>query len=217
MKALSRIYVGLIFFLLYVPILVLIIFSFNEGGSLASFTGVSLKWYRELFADEEALTSLRNSVVLAVSAALIATVIGTFGALGLNTMRKRWLRGAVQTVTNIPMMNPDIVTGVSMMLLFVAAATILGTSNTFGFGTLLIAHVTFDLPYVNLSVMPPNADTTTITGSSTASTILLTLKILFTEPTDVPPNFITFISLYIVEMVDTMCRKQAATACIDFN
>ena len=98
MKALSRIYVGLIFFLLYVPILVLIIFSFNEGGSLASFTGVSLKWYRELFADEEALTSLRNSVVLAVSAALIATVIGTFGALGLNTMRKRWLRGAVQTV-----------------------------------------------------------------------------------------------------------------------
>ena len=148
MKALSRIYVGLIFFLLYVPILVLIIFSFNEGGSLASFTGVSLKWYRELFADEEALTSLRNSVVLAVSAALIATVIGTFGALGLNTMRKRWLRGAVQTVTNIPMMNPDIVTGVSMMLLFVAAATILGTSNTFGFGTLLIAHVSFDLPYV---------------------------------------------------------------------
>ena len=121
MKALSRIYVGLIFFLLYVPILVLIIFSFNEGGSLASFTGVSLKWYRELFADEEALTSLRNSVVLAVSAALIATVIGTFGALGLNTMRKRWLRGAVQTVTNIPMMNPDIVTGVSMMLLFVCA------------------------------------------------------------------------------------------------
>ena len=154
MKALSRIYVGLIFFLLYVPILVLIIFSFNEGGSLASFTGVSLKWYRELFADEEALTPLRNSVVLAVSAALIATVIGTFGALGLNTMRKRWLRGAVQTVTNIPMMNPDIVTGVSMMLLFVAAATILGTSNTFGFGTLLIAHVTFDLPYVILSVMP---------------------------------------------------------------
>ena len=93
-------------------------------------------------------------MVLAVSAALIATVIGTFGALGLNTMRKRWLRGAVQTVTNIPMMNPDIVTGVSMMLLFVAAATILGTSNTFGFGTLLIAHVTFDLPYVILSVMP---------------------------------------------------------------
>ena len=124
----------------------------NMSCTLAA--GLSLKWYRELFADEEALTSLRNSVVLAVSAALIATVIGTFGALGLNTMRKRWLRGAVQTVTNIPMMNPDIVTGVSMMLLFVAAATILGTSNTFGFGTLLIAHVTFDLPYVILSVMP---------------------------------------------------------------
>ena len=152
MKALSRIYVGLIFFLLYVPILVLIIFSFNEGGSLASFTGVSLKWYRELFADEEALTSLRNSVVLAVSAALIATVIGTFGALGLNTMRKRWLRGAVQTVTNIPMMNPDIVTGVSMMLLFVYFKNLFGFRM--GFGTVLIAHVTFCLPYVILNVLP---------------------------------------------------------------
>lgn len=154
MKVLSRIYIGLIFFLLYVPILVLIIFSFNDGGTLSAFTGVSLTWYRELFADKEALGSLRNSVVLAVSAALIATVIGTFAALGLSTMRKRWLRNAVQTVTNIPMMNPDIVTGVSMMLLFVAAGTILGTSGSFGFGTLLIAHVTFDLPYVILSVLP---------------------------------------------------------------
>lgn len=154
MKALSRIYMGLIFFLLYVPILVLIVFSFNEGGSLSEFTGVSLTWYRELFADEAALTALRNSLVLAVSAAAIATVIGTFAALGLHHMRSRWLRGAVQAVTNIPMMNPDIVTGVSMMLLFVAAGTILGTANTFGFWTLLIAHITFDLPYVILSVLP---------------------------------------------------------------
>ncbi len=154
MKVLSRIYMGLIFFLLYIPIIVLMVFSFNEGGSLSEFTGVSLTWYRELFADDEALTSLRNSLVLAVCAGLIATIIGTFAALGLHHMRSRWLRGAVTTVTNIPMMNPDIVTGVSMMLLFVAAATILKTSTTFGFGTLLIAHVTFDLPYVILSVMP---------------------------------------------------------------
>lgn len=154
MKFLSRCYIFLIFLLLYVPIIVLIAFSFNEAGSLAEYTGFSLVWYEELFNDEEALTSLRNSLVLAVSSSLIATVIGTFAALGLHRMRSKWLKGAVNTITNIPMMNPDIVTGVSMMLLFVAVAAILNTQNFFGFGTMLIAHVTFNLPYVILSVMP---------------------------------------------------------------
>ncbi len=154
MKLLSRCYIFLVFLLLYIPIIVLIAFSFNEAGSLAEYTGFSLVWYEELFADEEALTSLRNSLVLAVSSSLIATVIGTFAALGLHRMRSKWLKGAVNTVTNIPMMNPDIVTGVSMMLLFVAVAAILKTQSFFGFGTMLIAHVTFNLPYVILSVMP---------------------------------------------------------------
>ncbi len=154
MKFLSRCYIFLVFLLLYIPIIVLIAFSFNEAGSLAEYTGFSLVWYEELFADEEALTSLRNSLVLAVSSSLIATVIGTFAALGLHRMRSKWLKGAVNTVTNIPMMNPDIVTGVSMMLLFVAVAAILKTQSFFGFGTMLIAHVTFNLPYVILSVMP---------------------------------------------------------------
>lgn len=154
MKFLQRSYIFLVFLLLYVPIIVLIAFSFNEAGSLAEYSGFSLVWYEELFHDEEALTSLRNSLVLAVSSSLIATVIGTFAALGLHRMRSKWVKGAVNAVTNIPMMNPDIVTGVSMMLLFVAVAGILKTQDFFGFGTMLIAHVTFNLPYVILSVMP---------------------------------------------------------------
>ena len=154
MKFLSKCYIGIIFFLLYIPIAVLIIFSFNESGSLSEFSGFSTMWYEELFRDEEAFTSLMNSLILAVSSSVIATIIGTFGALGLHHMRNKYVKGAVNSVTNIPMMNPDIVTGVSMMLLFVAVAGIIQSQKLFGFGTMLIAHVTFNLPYVMLSVMP---------------------------------------------------------------
>lgn len=154
MKILSKCYIGIIFFLLYIPIAVLVIFSFNESGSLAEFSGFTLNWYRELFHDEEAFSSLTNSLILAVSSSLISTVIGTFGALGLHRMRNRYVKSAINATTNIPMMNPDIVTGVSMMLLFVALAGILKSQRFFGFGTMLVAHVTFSLPYVILSVMP---------------------------------------------------------------
>ncbi|MBR2353059.1 MAG: ABC transporter permease [Clostridia bacterium] len=154
MKILSKLYMFIIFALLYAPILVLIIFSFNEAGSLGEFSGVSFKWYHELFQDEEAISALKNSLVLAISSSVIATVIATFGALGLHHMRKKYIKNAIHSVTNIPMMNPDIVTGISMMLLFVFVAGILQYKQVFGFGTLLIAHVTFNLPYVLLSVMP---------------------------------------------------------------
>jgi len=100
------------------------------------------------------MTALKNTLILAVTSSAIATIIGTAAAVYIYNLRNKVWKTSLDLVTNIPMMNPDIVTGVSMMLLFVAAATILGTSNTFGFGTLLIAHVTFDLPYVILSVMP---------------------------------------------------------------
>ena len=153
-KFLSSGYIFLIFALLYAPILVLIVFSFNEGGSLSDFSGFSLTWYKELFNDEQALTALKNSLVLAVLSSLIATVIGTFAALGLHHMKRKAVKGAITSVTNIPMMNPDIVTGVSMMLLFVAVATFLKANNFMGFGTMLVAHVTFNLPYVLLSVTP---------------------------------------------------------------
>ena len=154
MKFLSKFYIGIIFFLLYIPIAVMIIFSFNEAGSLAEFSGFSFAWYAELFQDEEAFSSLKNSLILAVCSSVIATVIGTFGALGLHRMRNRYAKTAINSMTNVPMMNPDIVTGVSIMLLFVALAGILRSNSVFGFGTMLVAHVTFNLPYVLLSVMP---------------------------------------------------------------
>ena len=154
MKFLSKFYIGIVFFLLYIPIAVLIIFSFNGAGSLAEFSGFTFDWYAELFQDEEAFSSLKNSLILAVCSSVIATVIGTLGALSLSRMRNRYVKAAINSMTNVPMMNPDIVTGVSVMLLFVALAGILGSRSIFGFGTMLIAHVTFNLPYVLLSVMP---------------------------------------------------------------
>ena len=124
MKTLSKIYMWVIFALLYAPILVLILFSFNDAGSLNHFSGFSLKWYAELFRDTRALDALKNSLYLAVSSSLLATVIGTLAAFAISRMRSKYLKGALKSVTNIPMMNPDIVTGVSMMLLFVAAMSI---------------------------------------------------------------------------------------------
>lgn len=154
MKILSRAYLWLIFLLLYAPILVVVVFSFNKGGSLSAYTGVSFRWYGELFRDEVALQSLKNSLLLAASASLLSTVIGTFAALGLDRMRHRAVKGAIHSVTNIPMMNPDIVTGISMMLLFVALGGMMGVGDVLGKWTMLIAHTTFCLPYVILSVMP---------------------------------------------------------------
>lgn len=154
MKFLSKAYMFIIFALLYAPIVVLIVFSFNESGSLSEFSGFSFVWYEELFRDEEALSALKNSLILAVLSSLCATVIATFAALGIHNMRKKYVKGAIKSITNIPMMNPDIVTGVSMMLLFVAVASFISAKQFFGFGTMLIAHTTFNLPYVLLSVMP---------------------------------------------------------------
>ena len=154
MKILSKAYIWIIFILLYAPIVMLVLFSFNKAGSLNHFSSFSLYWYKELFRDAEALKALKNSLILAVSSSLLATVIGTFAALGIDRMRSKPLKAALTSVTNIPMMNPDIVTGVSMMLLFVAASSISFLPIKFGMGTMLIAHTTFNLPYVILSVLP---------------------------------------------------------------
>ena len=154
MKFLSKAYMFVIFALLYAPIIVLVVFSFNESGSLSEFSGLSFKWYVELFQDEKAFTALKNSLVLAVCSSICATVIATFAAMGIHHMRRKYVKNAIKSITNIPMVNPDIVTGVSMMLLFVAVARILKTNEFLGFGTMLIAHTTFNLPYVLLSVLP---------------------------------------------------------------
>ena len=154
MKFLSKFYIGLIFLILYAPILVVILFSFNESGNLSYFSTFTLYWYEELFADSEALDALKNSLILAVSSSVIATTLGTLAAFGISRAKNRYYRQTLESVANIPMMNPDIVTGVSMMLLFVGVGAIIGAKSTLGFWTMLIAHTTFNLPYVILQVLP---------------------------------------------------------------
>ena len=155
MKYVSKIYLFLIFGILYIPILTLILFSFNSSNSTAVFTGFSFRWYIELFNSPETFVALRNTLILAVLSALISTVIGTAAAEGIYRMRSKLTKTVIESVTNIPMMNPDIVTGMSMMLFFVAVAGIIGvTYEDMGFTAMLISHVTFCLPYVILSVLP---------------------------------------------------------------
>ena len=155
-KYASRIYLSLIFGILYIPILTLILFSFNSTESTAVFNGFDFGWYVKLFSDERAFLALRNTLILAVSAAVISTVIGTAAAEGIYRMRTKWLKKSITTVTNIPMMNPDIVTGVSFMLFFAAVVSVFAIEdyNSIGFPAMLIAHTTFCLPYVILSVLP---------------------------------------------------------------
>ena len=153
-KALSNIYIALIMLFLYAPMAVMVVMSFNGTSSTSVLSGFSLKWYGELFNDRITLQALSNTLVLAITSSILALIIGTLAAVGINAMRKKWIKNAVLTVTNIPMMNPEIVTGVSMMLLFVFVGHLVTTSDVLGFPTLLIAHVTFNLPYVILSVLP---------------------------------------------------------------
>ncbi len=146
-KRLSSIYLSLVMLFLYAPIGVLIVYSFNQSKSRAAWTGFTLDWYRQLFSNEMILTSLRNTLVIAIVSSVVATVLGTAAALGLNNMNK-WLRRAVMNVTYLPIINPEIVTGVSLMLLFVMLRL------EFGFSTLILAHITFNIPYVIFNVTP---------------------------------------------------------------
>lgn len=155
-KYASRIYLCIIFAILYIPILTLVFFSFNNTESTANFTGFSFEWYRKLFTNEDAFIALRNTLILAVSSAALSTVIGTAAAEGIYRMRSKWLKTMVTSVTNVPMMNPDIVTGVSFMLFFAAVVGVFQISDydDIGFFAMLIAHTTFCLPYVILNVLP---------------------------------------------------------------
>ena len=154
MKRASKIYTALMMLFLFAPIAILVVFSFNGAKSLSVFSGFSLHWYRELFRDAETLKAVRNTLVLAVSAALISTAMGTAAAVGIHRLRNRYLRLALDTATNIPMINPDIITGISLMLMFVFVGRLFGAATSLNFGTMLIAHVTFCLPYVILQVLP---------------------------------------------------------------
>ena len=147
----SRIFLFLIFVFLYAPIALLIVFSFNSTKSRTVWSGFTFDWYGQLFRDGAILSSLWTTLTVSVIAALIATIAGTFAAIGLFNMRRRW-QSPLLAVNNIPVINADIVTGVSLCLLFVSLGSFL--KFELGFGTLLIAHITFNIPYVVLSVMP---------------------------------------------------------------
>ena len=153
MRKVNRVITVLIFIFLYIPMIVLAVASFNKGMDIAVFKGFTFNQYKELFRDRHLLGLLLNSVIVAVLSSLLATLLGTAAAMGIHRMRGR-LRSAVMTMTNIPMTNPEIVTGVSLALLFAFVGTTLRIHSVLGFWTLLIAHITFNLPYIILNVMP---------------------------------------------------------------
>lgn len=146
-KTINRIYLILIYVFLYAPVLTLIIFSFNNSKSRANWDGFTLKWYAQLFKDKQIMASLYYTLIIALLSSLIATVAGTAAAVGIFGMNKR-LRTIVMNVTYLPVLNPDIVTGISLMILFIFIKL------DMGFLTLLLAHITFNVPYVILSVLP---------------------------------------------------------------
>lgn len=153
-SAFSKFYMVLIFIFLYAPIAVMTVFSFNSSTSTYTFDGLSIYWWKEMFNDTSAMQSLKNTLILAVCTAVLASIIGILAAVGLFLSKNKLYKRAMMTATNIPMMNPEIVTGISMMLLFVFAGALIKQSDVLGFWTLLIAHITFALPYVILNVMP---------------------------------------------------------------
>jgi len=154
MKKTNRILTILMFIFLYIPMIVLVVASFNTGKDITNFEGFTLHRYVELFQDEHLLNLLRNSIVVSVLSTFVATTFGTVAAIGIHNLKPR-LRKVVMSLTNIPMTNPDIVTGVSLSLLFVfVGSKMLGQRDALTFWTLLIAHITFNLPYVILNVMP---------------------------------------------------------------
>ena len=154
MKILSRIYVALIILFLYAPVAVMVIFSFNGSGSVWVMNGFSTRWYAGLTSDTAMMSALQHTLIIAVSSAFISTVLGTAAAVGITAIRRKMPKKIIMSVTQIPMMNADIVTGISLMLLFIFVGKLLGLSESLGFLTVLISHITFNLPYVILSVIP---------------------------------------------------------------
>lgn len=143
----QKIYVALIFIFLYAPIVTLMVLSFNASKTRSKWGGFTLKWYKQLFQNKEIMEALWNTLLIAFLSALIATIIGTITCLAFNYMKKR-NRAILLGMANIPMLNAEIVTGISLMLLFISIGV------KFGFLTILLAHITFNIPYVILSVLP---------------------------------------------------------------
>lgn len=146
-RFLKRSYIYLLFTFLYLPIAVLMVYSFNDSRSRGVWGGFTLRWYAELFQDRTIMGSLYSTLIIGVSAALIATIIGTLAAIGIHNSRGVQKK-LIMNVTYLPVLNPEIVMAISLMILFVF------TRVRFGYLTLLLAHITFNIPYVILSVLP---------------------------------------------------------------
>lgn len=147
MKFIRRFYVGIIFVFLYAPIITLMVLSFNASKTRAKWGGFTFKWYTELFQNSAIMEALYNTLAIALLSSIIATIIGTIACIGMNGMNKK-MKSVLIGITNIPMINAEIVTGISLMLLFLSFGV------RFGFGTILLSHITFNIPYVILSIMP---------------------------------------------------------------
>ncbi len=205
-KALQNIYLSLIIFLLYAPIVTLVILSFNNSKTRAKWGGFTGKWYVALFQNEQIMNALYTTLIIALLSAFIATLIGTAAALGIQSM-KRKPRTLMMGITNIPMLNADIVTGISLMLLFIAMGTglkYLGIQFSLGFATVLIAHITFNIPYVILSVMPKLKQTKRSTYEAAldlgASPIYAFFKVVF--PDILPGVFSGFLLAFTMSLDD---------------
>lgn len=146
-RIVKKLYLLLIFIFLYAPVLILIVFSFNNSKSRGHWAGFTLKWYGDLFRDKQILSSLYYTVIVALLASLVAAIVGTAAAIGIHNMSKV-KKSVVMNLTYLPVLNPDIVTGISLMILFIFV------NIPLGFGTLLMAHISFNLPYIILSVLP---------------------------------------------------------------
>lgn len=147
-KKLNKIYLHILLFFFYAPIIVLMVNSFNNSKFRAIWGGFTLKWYKELVKDEKIMLALYYTLIIALLASTIATIIGTMAAIGINSYRKKLFKKTILTISYIPILNPDIVTGVSLMLLF------LFVNIKLGFSTILLAHISFCIPFVIISVLP---------------------------------------------------------------
>lgn len=192
---LSRLYLYLVFLFLYLPILILIVFSFNES-KYRTWTGFSLKWYVELFSDSQIMAALQNTLIVAFAAAIISTVIGTVAAIGIDSLKK-WQKSLVMNITYLPVLNPDIVTGVSLMLLFFIMRIPMGRI------TLILAHMTFCIPYVILAVLPKlrqmNKHTFEAALDLGATPALATFKVIIPE---IFPGIITGFLMALTLSID---------------
>ena len=152
----KRFYLILIFIFLYTPIVTLMVFSFNDSKSMGKWSGFTLRWYTQLFQNASIMEALKYTIIIAVISSIVATVIGTFAAIGIHRM-KGLPKKTLLNINNLPVLNPDIVTGISIMSLFIFLFPLLnkiGINAQFGFTTMLLAHITFNIPYVVLSVLP---------------------------------------------------------------